>query len=724
MEPLPTLPRRSWLERASFTLSVIVTLIGAATLLGWWLRVDEVLQPFVAQPAMKPNEALGFLLLGASVLLLALAPRRFPLLALAPALIGAVTLLQRMLGRDLHIDELLARDHIMLLTAYPGRMSELVATGLVLSGLSLAWRATPRWPLARLFAEAVSGSILAAAGLSTLLGYVAHLPAVHNWGSATATPPVAAVCLLLFGSVLIMLAWRESTKIQKGPPAWAPVPAVIGCLTLTVILWVGLSDRENFILRQRTQSSMTQLALQLGSTVDQQATEIERLARRWSENPDLWTPDAAELMAKSGPLGCVRIAFVDIAQRTRWIYPLAGNEAFIGYEHAGVEERREALESARKLDTGAPIISASVPILNPAAAKGMEKGAVVYAPVLRGSRITGYLAAEYVYETMFGRSIAALPANLGSDYHITITIGGQIVFRRGGDAPARTDDLTVNRTVNLANRLVHLSLTPSPRALADDRRLLPELALVAGFGISILLGITFHLARSARAGQRAAETSNKLLFTENEERRRVEARLKVSDERLRLALDSTQIGIFEWNVPTGHVYYSPGLWAMLGYEVSRMPPTAEAWQTLVHADDLPLYRRRTDSQLKGIATFIEPEPTTATGGGSTRVRNPSHSIPTGVPPASLGPSRTSRPAARPKSLSGSPRPKPANCPSSPPRRTTLSSSAPPTDALSGPTKLFAASWNTASKKWSGETPPSSWSGPKRASARWRESVAR
>ena len=46
---------------------------------------------------------------------------------------------------------------------------------------------------------------------------------------------------------------------------------------------------------------------------------------------------------------------------------------------------------------------------------------------------------------------------------------------------------------------------------------------------------------------------------------------------------------------------------MLGYEHGRMPSTVEAWQSLIHPDDLPLYRRRTESQLNGIATFIEPE---------------------------------------------------------------------------------------------------------------------
>jgi PAS domain S-box-containing protein len=208
---------------------------------------------------------------------------------------------------------------------------------------------------------------------------------------------------------------------------------------------------------------------------------------------------------------------------------------------------------------------------------------------------------------------------LRSDYHVEVSIGGEVVYRSLADDPRRNPGNTVERTYNnLANRNVHLSVAPSRAALEKGQRYLPELALGAGFGISVLLGLSVHLARSARAGQRSAEHSNRRLSSENDERRRVEARLKVSDERLRLALDSTQIGIFEWSVPAGHVYYSPGLWAMLGFEHARMPSTVEAWQSLVHPEDLPLYQRRIESQLSGLATFIEPEFRVRTHGGEWR----------------------------------------------------------------------------------------------------------
>ena len=607
MDPLTTLPRRSWLERASLTLGGFLAFIGVATLAGWWLHVDDLLQIPPGSAPLKANAALAFFIFGLVLLNITLGIRRFALASLIPTLIGLLTLVEIVLRHDLQIDELLVRDHLMIHTEQAGRMSSLIAACLVLAGISLTWRTVERAVRARLVVEAVAGSFISAAGFSTVLGYIADLPAVYNFGTATATSPVAALCLIFLGLSLILLAWRESIHSEGGPPSWAPAPVVILCFTLSVVLSLGLRERENYYMAQKTQTAVTQLAIQIKNTFDTQSNQLERYARSLGDradiSADIWSADAATRLAEISEFGCVSLAFVDSLGRTRLVYPLVGNEGALGFVHTSVQIRAAAIEAARA--SGAPVISATTPIARPG--KGPEKGAVIYVPILRGKQLIGFVAAEYVYLSLFGGSIGAVVQKLESDYHIAIALGGEPIYTRAAEDHSRNDELTVDRRVTIADRTLLLSLTPSDKALAKNRRFLPELALLAGIGITILSGITFHLARSARAGQRAAELSNKKLFGENEERRRVEARLKVSDERLRLALDSTQIGIFEWSVAAGHVYYSPGLWAMLGYEHARMPSTVEAWQSLIQPDDLPLYRRRTESQLNGIATFIEPE---------------------------------------------------------------------------------------------------------------------
>jgi PAS domain S-box-containing protein len=610
MPALLTLPRRTWLERISLGLAGAVVAVGMVTIFAWWMRAGIALQPppFTDAAPLKANSAVAFAALGFVLLALEVDRRKFALLALAPALIGALTLAEQIFHVDLGIDELLVNDHLLVATEAAGRMAPMVAVSLLLAGVTVAWRFTDRNANARLFAEAVVGSVLASAGFSTLLGYAAALPAVYNWGTDTATGPVAGVGLLFLGSALLLLAWRESMRKEGEPPAWSPMPAIVGCMTLTVILSVGLRDREASYVRQRTEAASKMLATEIEVQLNQQKINFQAIARNRAESGDTamagWEEDTRNAFTQdAGPLGCVLVAFLDPSGRNRWYYPTEGNEIALNFEHTSIERRADALTSAGNPPFNT-IVSGTVMVNVPNV--GPRPGMVIYTPVMRGRQPVGYVAAEFAYDRLFS-AICSNRLKLDREYFVVISLVGEVIYRTPNPDVARYDDLAHVRPYTIANRTLRITLTPTKAALAQDRRYLPELALAAGFGITLLLGLSVHLARSARAGQRAAELSNKKLFAENEERRRIEARLKVSDERLRLALDSTQIGIFEWSVAAGHVYYSPGLWAMLGYEHTRMPSTVEAWQSLIHPDDLPLYRRRTESQLNGIASFIEPE---------------------------------------------------------------------------------------------------------------------
>lgn len=73
-----------------------------------------------------------------------------------------------------------------------------------------------------------------------------------------------------------------------------------------------------------------------------------------------------------------------------------------------------------------------------------------------------------------------------------------------------------------------------------------------------------------------------------------EQALKEREERLRLVLDATSDGIFDWDIPSGSVHYSATNFAMLGYEPGAFPGTFEAWRSRIHPEDWP----RTDALLQ------------------------------------------------------------------------------------------------------------------------------
>jgi PAS domain S-box-containing protein len=604
MQPLSAPLTRSVWESFYLWLVSAVALISAATLGGWWLQIDELLQPLGVFAPLNLNAAIGFGVLSAALFAVEFGHRRLAAISTIATVIGGSTLIEHFSGRDLHIDQLFGVERFFVPTAHPGRMGIVVAACLVLSSLVLLWRTTNWGQRTRLFVEAVVGSVLASAGLSTFLATGADLASVSKWASAIETAPVAAIGIILLGLTIVLLAWRENMKVNEDAPAWSAVPPMILCLTVTMILWVGMQGREQAHTTQHMRTQMDEFAIQSRDLLDQKVSQFERMAHVSGDTPGItgWHAETMRQLSQgSTSLGCLSITLLDRLHRTIWVHPQGINDT-PGFNAAVVEERPIALQRAAAGGRRTGVFM-GVPVVGP---KGAEKGFVIYTAVMAGSETVGYVTADFSYRKFF-EHIAKGRAKIDEGYHVSVSIGDVTAFENAGVADATPAHFTTQRTYTFADQRMRVNLSASNSALPQSRRYLPELALAAGIGITVLLGLSVHLARRAHAGQRAAELSNRKLFAENEERRRIEDRLKISDERLRLALDSTQIGIFEWSVMAGQVYYSPGLWAMLGYEHSRMPSTVEAWQSLIHPDDLHLYRRRTESQLNGITPFIEPE---------------------------------------------------------------------------------------------------------------------
>ena len=607
MTPSSASPQRTWPELLSLGLAGALAVVSVAGLAGWWLQIDELLQPFGPHAPIPIEGALAFAALSAALFAVEGEMRRLLPVAVIAVVIGTLKVAQVFFSLNLHIDRLLVAERLLALPGNSDRAQLVPALALMLGGALLLWRLTDRAAITRRLAEAASGSLIASAGLFTLAGYLADLRPVYTWGTEQAVSPGGGIALVLLGLALLHRAWRESTNADGAAPPWAPLPVVVGCATLTLALWIGLGSREQAYTTQTTQGRMDLFATQTKDVLEKQSAEFERLARAWGDGPDNATAEweaaaTRHMQQESAALGCVKISVLGAAAQPRWSFPLGLPERPRVIPPSVADELRAALAQASR-SAARPAIVFGLPV---SAGDPLEKGFVIYAPVIRNGQATGFLAAEFSYRAFFS-NIASVRVKLHDEYHLAIALAGETVFQKAAADPARNPRFTLERTYLLAERRLRLGFTPSDATLEQNRRYLPEFALAAGFGITGLLGLSVHLARHARAGQRAAELSNKKLFAENEERRRIEARLKVSDERLRLALDSTQIGIFEWSVASGHVYYSPGLWAMLGYDPLAMPSTVEAWQALIHPDDFAVYRRRIESQLSGVASFIEPE---------------------------------------------------------------------------------------------------------------------
>jgi PAS domain S-box-containing protein len=78
---------------------------------------------------------------------------------------------------------------------------------------------------------------------------------------------------------------------------------------------------------------------------------------------------------------------------------------------------------------------------------------------------------------------------------------------------------------------------------------------------------------------------HKELLTAVGERLKAEDALKASEERFALAAEGTEAGIWDWDLLTGRVYYSPRWKSMLGYDQQDLPDVFTTWETLLHPED-------------------------------------------------------------------------------------------------------------------------------------------
>jgi len=107
-----------------------------------------------------------------------------------------------------------------------------------------------------------------------------------------------------------------------------------------------------------------------------------------------------------------------------------------------------------------------------------------------------------------------------------------------------------------------------------DPETMQALKLAALFVVALVIslgGISYFLKR------RLAEKVISL--------RQAQQELQTQAERLSLALEATNDGLWDWSYATGSCYFSPGWYAMLGYAPGELPADIKSWESLLHPEE-------------------------------------------------------------------------------------------------------------------------------------------
>jgi PAS domain S-box-containing protein len=109
----------------------------------------------------------------------------------------------------------------------------------------------------------------------------------------------------------------------------------------------------------------------------------------------------------------------------------------------------------------------------------------------------------------------------------------------------------------------------------------------------------FHVLKTAVRDAAGTVTGIQLIGWDITERILADEELRKSRERFELAVQGSQDGLWDWDLTTDEVYYSPRYKAMIGYEDDELPNLRQEWEKRVHPEDLERVRSELRAHFKG-----------------------------------------------------------------------------------------------------------------------------
>jgi CheY-like chemotaxis protein len=98
--------------------------------------------------------------------------------------------------------------------------------------------------------------------------------------------------------------------------------------------------------------------------------------------------------------------------------------------------------------------------------------------------------------------------------------------------------------------------------------------------------------------------SNRELQTKINELHQAQKALQESRERYALIAQSAHDGLWDWNIRSNNIYYSPRWKSMLGYEEKEVGNTLAEWFDRIHAEDKAQFQGKLSAHLAGLTNHF------------------------------------------------------------------------------------------------------------------------
>lgn len=206
-----------------------MAVLGIAVIIGWITNNFALIQIHPSWVPMQFNTALGFLLIGTSLISLVYKYGRFALcIGLLVGLIGLSTLIQYVCEVDLGIDEIFMKHDIVTKTSHPGRMAPNTALGFLITAIAISISGKSELGIRY---KALSSAVVFALGFVALLGYILGVETSYGWGNLTRMAAHTSMGFIIAGLGYSAIFWNQAKEefqdLKEKMNAWTDGYAVV-----------------------------------------------------------------------------------------------------------------------------------------------------------------------------------------------------------------------------------------------------------------------------------------------------------------------------------------------------------------------------------------------------------------------------------------------------------------------------------------------------------------
>jgi len=296
----------------------------------------------------------------------------------------------------------------------------------------------------------------------------------------------------------------------------------------------------------------------------------------------------AELEQRMKSEGLYRFALRPPGQRPEYapivqIEPMMGrNLALTGYDTYADPVRRQALERAR--DSGNPALTGKLQLVSETP-EDPQPGVVIYQPIYaphlpratmeeRRAHLIGWAFAPFrmgdLMATLYGEQPPGLTLDINDGVALT---PDTLLFTSGNEqASSRATRFVRREYLMIAGHPWTITLRAGDNFVTRFGRDRSSLMAFAGIGLSLLLAlIGWQMQASRRLAMNLAEDMTR--------------ELRSSEERWKFALEGSGDGLWDHDLATGRVLYSPRCADMLGFAPEEIGDSLDEWTSRLHPED-------------------------------------------------------------------------------------------------------------------------------------------